>query len=481
MREVDITNSFIVENKILAKEEFLLLDKLLSRFNVFEATDMNRQEIKHTKFLSYLLDANESHGFGEFFIKNFVTRISEKFEAFPKILDLDFSFSDVKPEFRDFVYSGGKKISLDILIKIPLRNSFKKNQVILAIENKIGSKQGATQLEDYSKAIDETFNANGNKLFKAYLTFNDEEANDPWVSITYGNVVLPSVYATIDVLEEKGSHHLKETLRNYYDLLMEDEEGELEKEILANQLIQDNEIKSFIEMRRQKGDRRSAFGDIYIKHKKVINYLCQFDGDVRSKTLKWWKCLEKQPSGVVIVNKNGNNLFLVYETSVRSYLRFSILSEKNRANLIKLSHPTRRWLVSGCPIAFEIIMSEVNSDNDEKQLIKCWATLALGPVKDDEVRLDLMRAIYPALQKNSEKRAFKDEICNDLWNRLITNKGGEWTDGASKNTTDPQAWIKTHVLNFDEQSLQEWIKDLSCRLDDALEAYFDLAPLFPDT
>ena len=51
-----------LEYKLLAKEEFMQLSKLLNRFNIFEATDMGRREIKHTKFLCYLLDPNESHG-----------------------------------------------------------------------------------------------------------------------------------------------------------------------------------------------------------------------------------------------------------------------------------------------------------------------------------------------------------------------------------------------------------------------------------
>ena len=476
---MNIKINSLTENKLLAKDDFLQLDKLLNRFNIFEATDMSMQEIKHTKFLSYLLDPNQSHGLGEAFIKNFVARISEKFANFPKILDLDFSFAEVKPEFRfSEDKKDAKKNSLDILMKIPLRSASDKH-IILAIENKIGSKQGATQLQDYSSALSSKFNneEKAGRLFKLYLTVNDEEVNDvEWESITYGNIVLPAVNTTIDALKNRGSQHLEATLINYYELLMEDEYGEQEKEVLANILIQDNEIKAFIGAGRQEKDKKRSFGDMYIKHKKAIDYLCQFDGDERTKALKWWKTLEKIKLPID-ESEEGRNLIIQYETSVRSYLRFSILTEQNREGLLRLSMPSkeRKWLESRCPIAYEIMMTKNKSKDDEKSPVRCWASLTLGPVKE-EYRLDLMKAIYPALQRNKEKRQFKDNLCNDFWNRLITNKSGEWTKGSSKNTPDPQSWVEDHVINFDRSKnkiiVQDWIKELAINLNKALDDYF---------
>lgn len=191
----------VIENKLLAQDKFLELDRLLNRFNVFEATDMARREIKHTKFLCYLLDPNESHGLGEAFIRRFVTLISEKDENFPNIMDLDFSFAKITAEKK---FSSEKdKSSLDCLIEIPLRGRSDK-AIIIAIENKLDSKQGEKQLEKYGGELKKCFLEDG--LFKFYLVFNkDEEPNDEtWKVITYSNVVLPAVKYTIEILEDKG-------------------------------------------------------------------------------------------------------------------------------------------------------------------------------------------------------------------------------------------------------------------------------------
>lgn len=160
-----------VENKLLAKKEFLQLNKLLNRFNIFEATDMGRREIKHTKFLSYLLDPNESHGLSEVFIKNFITRLSMSLKKFPRILDLDFSFAEIKPEFK---FKDNERHSLDCFIKIPLRGE-KDKALFIAIENKIDSGQGSGQLKKYSESLK---NYDENSLHKIYLTFNEEDPNE---------------------------------------------------------------------------------------------------------------------------------------------------------------------------------------------------------------------------------------------------------------------------------------------------------------
>jgi hypothetical protein len=56
--------------------EFLQIDRLLKRFNVFDATDMRRREVKHTKFLAHLLSPSESHGLGIKFLENLILNLN---------------------------------------------------------------------------------------------------------------------------------------------------------------------------------------------------------------------------------------------------------------------------------------------------------------------------------------------------------------------------------------------------------------------
>ena len=54
---------FVVEN-----EELLLLEERIGRFNLFDALGIVRIEIRHSNFLAWLLDPNESHGQGSMFL-----------------------------------------------------------------------------------------------------------------------------------------------------------------------------------------------------------------------------------------------------------------------------------------------------------------------------------------------------------------------------------------------------------------------------
>lgn len=464
----------VIENKLLAQDRFLELDRLLNRFNVFEATDMARREIKHTKFLCYLLDPNESHGLGEAFIRRFVTLISEKYEKFPNIMDLDFSFAKITAEKK---FSSEKnKSSLDCLIEIPLRGQSDK-AIIIAIENKLDSKQGEKQLEKYGDELKNCFKEDD--LYKFYLVFNkDEEPNDEtWKVITYSNVVLPAVEYTIEILEDKGALHLKETLNDYLVLLREDEDGDKAKEQLANQLIQLEGIKSYLE----ENVKKKSFGSIYIKHKKVIDYLCQLDQDPRTKILDWWNKLK--PIHYELINDDGcaNKLILKHESSIRSYLRFSVLSESNRKNLTLLSHPDENWLDSKCPISFEITLrlayKKAVSDQpaESTKKVNCSATLVLGPLAERVDRPELFNKLYSALQLGGSGTKSKAENFTGRSNRLISTRKNEWVKGKPENVSDPIKWIEDNILTNKDNviDLNRWIKELAVKLNQALDEYFE--------
>lgn len=46
-----------------------------NEFNIFSAVGMQTQEVKHSFFLAYLLDAKQSHGFGDTFLRAFLSRL----------------------------------------------------------------------------------------------------------------------------------------------------------------------------------------------------------------------------------------------------------------------------------------------------------------------------------------------------------------------------------------------------------------------
>ena len=67
---------------------------------------------------------------------------------------------------------------------------------------------------------------------------------------------------------------------------------------------------------------------------------------------------------------DGQELIFKYETSVRSYLRFNLLTELNRKRLTALNRESKNWLASRCPIAFEIFIKSIYEKTDDSNLTK---------------------------------------------------------------------------------------------------------------
>jgi len=61
---VQALERFVVEN-----DELLELEERIGRFNIFDALRIDRAEIRHSNFLAWLLDPNESHGQGGLFLR----------------------------------------------------------------------------------------------------------------------------------------------------------------------------------------------------------------------------------------------------------------------------------------------------------------------------------------------------------------------------------------------------------------------------
>ena len=167
-----------------------------------------------------------------------------------------------------------------------------------------------------------------------------------------------------------------------------------------------------------------------------------------------------------VKHREKSPLIFVKETSGRSYIRFSILSEDNRRNLKILSQNAEaKWLESYCPIAFEIILKELDDT------VRCWATLTLGPM-DPERREELFNAIHDKLQKNKSSR----DLPSKVWTRLITTKKSEWSELKPENDINPQEWIEKHVLKIDESGdikFHNPILELAEELNNALDGYFN--------
>ena len=131
--------------------EFERIHNLINRFNVFEATNMARAEIRHSRFLAYLLDPSQPHGFGDGFLRAIVLAAAENHPA-PPVGKLRLAIAD----YADArVYC--ERDHFDISIELP------SLKLLFVIENKIGAEEHDGQLEKYRKRA--------GKLYPEYFFF----------------------------------------------------------------------------------------------------------------------------------------------------------------------------------------------------------------------------------------------------------------------------------------------------------------------
>ena len=164
--------------------EDLVLDSDLDRlegftagFNIFESIGAVRREIRHSDFLSFLLNPKESHGLYDVFLKSILFGVVKCNRSATGIspIDIDLlelSSIEVRREWEN----------IDILL---LSDTGK---FVCAIENKIDTTEHSNQLSRYESHVNSNFE-NYNKLF-IYLTLEGDppENDDNWLSYSYQDI-----------------------------------------------------------------------------------------------------------------------------------------------------------------------------------------------------------------------------------------------------------------------------------------------------
>lgn len=122
------------------------LERLLRRFNLFEALGLVRRELRHSDFLSFLLDPRQSHELGDAFTRRFIQTViatSQGGTAAAQTMpdDLGFQGVEVRREWKH----------IDILL------IDHAHEQIVVIENKIDSGEHSDQLVRYRHAVQQAY------------------------------------------------------------------------------------------------------------------------------------------------------------------------------------------------------------------------------------------------------------------------------------------------------------------------------------
>ncbi len=172
-----LTNLQALEHFVVDNDELLQLEERIGRFNIFDALRIVDTEIRHSNFLAWLLDPAESHGQGPLFLKAVLMDLLR--QSPPELRPLspveidsaELRGVDIRREWRN--------IDLLIMCKDPA--------FVIAIENKVGSKEHSNQLDRYRKTVAEEF-GDVKSQFVFLTRDGDEPTDDDWTIYSYEDV-----------------------------------------------------------------------------------------------------------------------------------------------------------------------------------------------------------------------------------------------------------------------------------------------------
>ncbi len=264
----NLLEKFIIENDDLEN-----LESLLAHFNIFESIGAVRQELRHSDFLSFLLDPSQNHGIGELFLKNFLKQIVYKADetTFSAIdIDIaDLNDAEISREWRN----------VDILIYSAATN------LVCVIENKIKSKEYPKQLELYRKTVSNEFA--GLKTIFVYLTPEGDPPSDQnWISYNYTEIA--NLLETICNTKKSSMGMDIHTLITHYISM------------LRRHIVSDSEIAKLCVK-------------IYKKHKIALDLIYEHRPDLQLELAEFLKTL---------INESGKHRIELDQCS-KSYVRFA--------------------------------------------------------------------------------------------------------------------------------------------------------------
>lgn len=254
------------------------LKKYTEKVNLFDVLKVSRTEIRHSNFLSWLLDPNANHFLGDKFLRVFLTEVLKKDDAPAaetcRILSEDFS---------DFVIRR-EEAHIDIL-------AYSKSlKIVLCIENKIDAGEHDDQLQRYYDYIKSRYD--GYKIYCALLSPNGADVSNEsdkgiWIPVGY-DVVYRAVSNLKD--SDETTVDVRFLLNQYHD-------------ILRREIMENEEIAKICKA-------------IYEKHKMALDLIFENRDDICRQRFDFIVSLCHEAA------KEGKIRFRAEESN-KAYIRFS--------------------------------------------------------------------------------------------------------------------------------------------------------------
>jgi hypothetical protein len=264
----------ILEEFVSDNADFERLESLANQFNIFEVIGAVRQELRHSDFLAYLLSPEANHGLGDIFSRKLLQKAvanSKNSGASVNVIDLDIWNLEESEVLREWQ-------NIDIVF------TNEKNDLVVAIENKIGTTEHSDQLGRYWSILQQ-HHPNKRKL-GLYLTPDGEQPSHPsFLAISYGQIA-----SIVEDLVERRQSVLNSDVRT---LLLH------YAQMLRRHIVSESEIAELC--------RR-----IYAKHKQALDLIFDHRPDDLAARAEFLKSLI------------ASRADFIEDFSAKSYIRFGL-------------------------------------------------------------------------------------------------------------------------------------------------------------
>ncbi len=334
-------------------KEFAKLHKKFHQFNPLKVLRVSHFEIRLSNVLGWLIDPDENHQFGSFFIKKLLSRLitrSENEEKLETIDYLPFLYSSLTDAvvYREVKTSTGRFI--DLLVELP------SLKVILIIENKFHALESENQLKDYLNYIKTQYS--DYTIVPIYLTLASDAPSHPdYWSLDYHDV-MDIITQHLELNSEVIADNIHDFLSYYTAILREELVEDNESIEMALKVYQMNQkaidllfVSQHQELRKQPRfkelyigindlsvNEQSALKRIYEKKKKTIDYIFTIGSNVLRQAFLKFAHIEELPEEVYNAHIRVPNFILP------EWLDFEDIVGKPEAGY---------WLGSGLIIWFE--------------------------------------------------------------------------------------------------------------------------------
>lgn len=278
---------------------------LENRFNLFEAINMARQEVRHSRFLAFLLDPSNPHGLADRFLRAILSAAIGEHPT-PHISRLDAAIADLS---GSSVHC--ERDHFDVTVEIP------SLRLLFVIENKVDASEHKGQLAKYRVRAEARYR--NTRFLGCFLTPDGYEGeDDQWGAMSYATVATELK----QVIEDASpSSEVQIAVQHYIQLI--------ERRIVASQALID------------------ACRSIYAQHRSALDLIFEH-GHVSGLDQAYEMfATEVQPVALRKTASRSTTLFFAYE----SWLKINSHPQADR----------KRW-TSTFPVLlwFEVLNKKMN-------------------------------------------------------------------------------------------------------------------------